>query len=131
MALNATFVEKSTAFTGKNKAGDKHVDGGGLYLHVTSSGKYWRMNYRFNSKQKTLALDVYPAVSLAQARKGRESAKELLAQGVDPSTAKQDAAQAKKQASADTYESVEEGVTSNLIVKLIKEKQMALTRYRM
>jgi integrase len=106
MALNATFVEKSTNFTGKNKAGDKHSDGGGLYLHVTQSGKYWRMAYRMHGKQKTLALGTSPAVSLAQARKGRDAAKELIAQGIDPSTAKQEAAHEKKLAAANTYETV-------------------------
>lgn len=106
MALNATFVEKSTNFSGKNKAGDKHSDGGGLFLHVTQSGKYWRMAYRLHGKQKTLALGTYPAVSLAQARKGRDEAKELLAQGVDPSAAKQEAAHEKKLAATNTYELV-------------------------
>jgi integrase len=106
MALNATFVEKSTNFTGKNKAGDKHSDGGGLYLHVTQTGKYWRMAYRMHGKQKTLALGTSPAVSLAQARKGRDAAKELIAQGIDPSTAKQEAAHEKKLAAANTYEMV-------------------------
>jgi hypothetical protein len=32
-------------------------DGGGLYLEITPNGsKYWRLAYRFASKQKTLAL---------------------------------------------------------------------------
>lgn len=107
MALNATFVEKSTAYQGKNKSGDKHVDGQGLYLHVMpSGGKYWRMAYRLEGKQKTLAIGVYPSVTLAQARKKRDTARELIAQGVDPSTAKQDAAQAKRLAAASTYETV-------------------------
>jgi hypothetical protein len=41
------------------------VDGGGLYLLVKATGKYWRFNYRFLGKQKTLALGVFPDVSLA------------------------------------------------------------------
>jgi hypothetical protein len=40
-------------------AGEKHSDGHGLYLLVKPSGKYWRFNYRFVDKQKTLALGVY------------------------------------------------------------------------
>ncbi len=106
MALNATFVEKSTNFTGKNKAGDKHSDGEGLYLHVTKTNKHWRMNYRMHGMQRTLTLGTYPAVSLAQARKGRDTAKELLAQGIDPSIAKQAAAREKKLAATNTYEAV-------------------------
>jgi len=30
--------------------GDKHSDGGGMYLHITKAGKYWSMNYRFAGK---------------------------------------------------------------------------------
>jgi integrase len=105
MALSATFVEK-TKYSGTKKAGDKHTDGGGLYLHVKPMGKYWRMSYRSLGKQKTLSLGVYPAVSLIQARKGREAARELLAQGIDPSTAKQNAVHEKKLAATNTYEIV-------------------------
>lgn len=105
MALNPTFIQNSTKHSGK-PAGDKHSDGGGLYLHVTASGKYWRMNYRMHGKQRTLALGIYPAVSLKLAREGRDQAKTLLAQGIDPSTAKQDAKQAEKLAAANTYELV-------------------------
>lgn len=47
----------------------KIADRNGLYLLVSPAGKYWRINYRFHGKQKTLALGVYPAVTLADARK--------------------------------------------------------------
>ena len=105
MALTATFVDKCK-YSGQNTAGDKHTDGGGLYLLVKESGKYWRLAYRIFGKQKTLALGVYPSVSLAQARKGRDAAKELLAQGIDPSSAKQEAVQEKKLAASNTFETV-------------------------
>lgn len=69
----------------------KMADGGGLNLEIRANGsKYWRLAYRFNGKQKALALGVYPIVSLSDARKQREAAKELLQQGIDPSKAKQD-----------------------------------------
>lgn len=105
MPLNDTFIKNSTKYTGK-PSGEKYSDGGGLYLHVTVSGKYWRMNYRMVGKQKTLSLGVYPAVSLANARKGRDTAKEMLAQGIDPSTVKQEAKQALKMATVNTFEAV-------------------------
>ena len=104
MALSDIFV-KNVKHSGK-PAGDKHSDGGGLYLHVTATGKYWRTAYRFHGKQKTLALGVYPAVSLKQARDGRDKAKSQLAQSIDPSSAKQAALQAEKLAAANTYELV-------------------------
>ncbi len=105
MALNDTFIKNSTKYSGK-PTGDKHSDGGGLYLHVTASGKYWRMAYRIHGKQKTLAIGVYPAVGLAEARKMREAAKAQLAQGIDPSTAKREQKHAAKIAASNTYEVV-------------------------
>lgn len=60
-------------------------DGGGLFLEVRPNGaKYWRQAYRYGGKQKQLAHGVYPAVSLALARKRRAEALALLAQGKDP-----------------------------------------------
>ena len=88
MALTDTFV-KNVKHTGA-PAGDKHADGGGMYLLVNASGKYWRINYRFADKRKTLALGVYPDVSLAKARQRRDRARELLADDIDPSEAKKD-----------------------------------------
>jgi integrase len=68
----------------------KMTDGGGLYLLVEPKGsKYWRMAYRFAGKQKTLAIGVYPDVSLADARGRCHEARKLLANNVDPSAAKQ------------------------------------------
>lgn len=86
MALTDTFI-KQVKHSGA-KAGDKHADGQALYLHVKPTGKYWRMNYRFNGKQKTLAFGVYPSTSLANARKARDKAQELLAGGTDPAVTK-------------------------------------------
>lgn len=104
MALTDTFVKniKPTAAA----TGDKHADGQGLYLHVKQAGKYWRMSYRFDSKQKLLALGVYPAVSLAKARQRRDKARELLADGIDPSTAKKEGRRADPMAAANTFELV-------------------------
>lgn len=63
----------------------KISDGGGLYIAVTASGsKLWRMAYRFEGKQKTLYLGVYPTIGLAEAREKREAAKAILALGRDP-----------------------------------------------
>ena len=104
MALTDTFT-KNTKHSGK-PAGDKHSDGGGMYLLVNAGGKYWRMDYRFADKRKTLALGVYPEVSLAKARQRREKARELLADGIDPSTAKREEKRAKADAAAHTFELV-------------------------
>ena len=61
------------------------ADGGGLYLEVSpSGGKWWRLKYRFDGKEKRLSLGTYPDTSLADARGKREAARKLLAAGVDP-----------------------------------------------
>ncbi|MBW8463602.1 integrase arm-type DNA-binding domain-containing protein [Acidovorax sp.] len=104
MALTDTFV-KNVKPSG-SKAGEKYADGQGLYLHVKGAGKYWRMSYRFLAKQKTLALGVYPAVSLAKARARRDKARELLADGIDPSAAKREEKRAQADAAAHTFELV-------------------------
>ena len=63
----------------------KLADGGSMYLLVWPDGsRYWRLDYRFDGKRKTLALGVYPEVTLAEARKRRSVAKALLSKGQDP-----------------------------------------------
>lgn len=63
----------------------KYSDGGGLFLLVNPNGsKLWRLAYRFDGKQKTLAFGAYPTVSLADARALRDRAKKALADGIDP-----------------------------------------------
>ena len=104
MALADTFV-RQVKHTGK-PAGDKHTDGDGMYLLVKAGGKYWRMDFAHLAKRKTLALGVYPEVSLAKARQRRDKARELLADGIDPSTAKKADKQAKADAAANTFEMV-------------------------
>lgn len=62
------------------------ADSAGLYLEVSpAGGKYWRFKYRFGGKEKRLALGVYPAVGLKEARVRRDAARKLLADGIDPS----------------------------------------------
>jgi integrase len=102
MAMTDIFI-KNVKPTDK-ATGDKHADGGGMYLLVKASGKYWRMDYRHEGKRKTLALGVYPDVSLAKARDRRKDARELLADGIDPGQAKVDDKQAKMAAAANTFE---------------------------
>ncbi len=76
----------------KAKATDyKLGDAGQLFLHVTKAGgKHWRMNYTYGKNasgkpaQKTLTFGPYPALTLLDARKRRDDAKELLRKGRDP-----------------------------------------------
>ncbi|GBH28828.1 Arm DNA-binding domain-containing protein [Sphingobium xenophagum] len=69
----------------------KLADGHGLYLLVTpQGGRYWRMNYRFDGKAKTMAMGVFPLITLAEAREKREEARKLLATGSDPTATRKE-----------------------------------------
>ena len=81
MALTNTAVH---AAKGKEKP-YKLSDARGLHMLVTPQGsKLWRWAYRFEGKQKLMALGAYPDVSLAQAREGADAARKRLATGADP-----------------------------------------------
>jgi integrase len=57
----------------------KLFDGKGLFLLVKKNGsKYWRLKYRYLGKEKTLAIGVYPEVSLELAREEMGKARRLL-----------------------------------------------------
>lgn len=104
MPLADTFVRQVKP-SGK-ASGDSYADGGGMYLLVKPAGKYWRMDYRYLDKRKTLALGVYPSVTLAQARKRRDQAKSQLADGIDPSTAKRAEKLVQKSIAGNTFQKV-------------------------
>lgn len=92
------------------KAADKPYklsDERGLYLHVMlNGGRYWRMNYRHMGKQKTLALGIYPDVTLKDARERRDVARRLLADGVDPGAAKAAQKASNVAAAANSFEAI-------------------------
>jgi integrase len=63
----------------------KLADEKGMFLLINPNGsKYFRLKYRFAGKEKVLALGVYPETSLKQAREKRDSARKLIADGIDP-----------------------------------------------
>jgi integrase len=85
----------------------KISDGGGLFLLIKPSGsKYWRLRYFFCGKEKTLALGVYPIVTLADARERRTQAQKLLAAGNDPGEARKVAKQVVTTKRLNSFESV-------------------------
>ncbi len=87
--------------------GNRLADGGRMYLQLDKSGgKYWRMNYRFAGKDKTLALGVYPDVPLAAARKKRDEARERLAAGSDPGEIKKADKRALRIAVMNSFEAI-------------------------
>jgi hypothetical protein len=73
----------------KSKAKEKQYkisDGGGLCLIITPKGsKYFRFDYTYNKKRKSISFGVYPSCTLKEARARREESKELIKEGIDPS----------------------------------------------
>ena len=74
-----------------NTPGKKLSDGQGMYLLVHKNGsKYWRLDFRLNGKRKTLAIGVWPEISLTRARELREEARDHIQRGIDPLKYKRD-----------------------------------------
>lgn len=85
----------------------KLADGHGLFLFIMPNGaRYWRLLYRFNGKQKTYALGVYPEVSLKDAREKRRLARKLLEKGIDPSIERKKKKTLAQENMANTFEVV-------------------------
>jgi len=73
----------------------KLPDSHGLVLVIHKNGsKYWRLEYRFNGKRKTISFGSYgkegkhPDISISVARLKAADAKKLLAKGIDPREAR-------------------------------------------
>lgn len=94
----------------KTKPGLKLIklsDGGGLQLHIFPNGsRLWRLAYRYEGKQNTLALGAYPDVSLSDARDAAKAAKKLLVAGIDPNKAKKATRTAKLISGANTFDAI-------------------------
>jgi integrase len=85
----------------------KMSDGEGLFLLVTpAGGKYWRLKYFFGSKEKLLALGVFPEIGLSEARERRAQARKVLATGNDPGEVKKEARRQLLQSQENTLEAV-------------------------
>ena len=81
--------------------------GGGLFLFVQPNGsKYWRLAYRFEGKQKILALGVYPDVSVVLVNELYNDARKLLAAGIDPSETRKAKKKTKLECSENSFEVV-------------------------
>ena len=107
MSLNAKSVEAAKPKPRSNPKDYKIYDEKGLYLLVKANGsKYWRLRYRFDGKEKLLAIGVYPKVSLSKARILQDDAIELLDDGIDPSRDKKQRKDAEKLEKANTFEAV-------------------------
>lgn len=85
----------------------KITDGAGLYLQIHPNGaKYWRYDYRYAGKRKTLALGVYPETPLKEAREKHQAAREKLGRGIDPSEERKVEKFTRHLAAAESFEAV-------------------------
>ncbi|HZJ17491.1 MAG TPA: integrase arm-type DNA-binding domain-containing protein [Chthoniobacteraceae bacterium] len=92
------------------KPGQKAVrlsDERGLYLEVTpNGGRWWRLRYRFDGKEKLISLGTYPDTGLKAARERRDAARRLLESGVDPSEARRAEKASTLQVGTNSFEAV-------------------------
>lgn len=121
--LTDTLIRNAIADQGRVKK----LSESGMQLHVHPDGKkYWRLEYRFGGKRKMLSLGVYPTKSLANARRDRDAAKNLLRDGVDPSAARQ----AKKRQTRIDVANTLDAVAEEWLTKLSRDAIAGGTRRR-
>ncbi len=95
--LNAKPTEKTYTLT----------DERGLSIQIQpTGGKWWRFRYRFGGKAKMISFGVYPDVGLKDARERRDSARRLLADGIDPGENRKVQKAAKIERAANSFEVV-------------------------
>ncbi|MBT9446242.1 MAG: tyrosine-type recombinase/integrase [Hyphomonadaceae bacterium] len=102
----------------------KMADGGGLYLLVTKNGsRLWRLDYRAGDKRQTMAIGVYPDISLVEARGAREKARKMLRDGINPMQERRVERINREFVSANTFELV----ADELLEKLAREQRAQVT----
>lgn len=125
MALTDAKVKAAKLEDGKKT--QKLADSGGLYLLLNKSGKYWRLDYRYAEKRKTLAIGIYPTVSLKKARKAREAAKELISNNIDPN---QDKKVKKRKAFAQAQSQTFAGIADEWLQKMAGQWVATTTKHK-
>lgn len=97
----------------------KIFDGGGLFLLIKSNGgKWWRLKYLIDGKEKLISLGTYPEISLSEARTKREQLRSDIAKGIDPSAERKEEKQTiKEEAAADQIESERKQTTFEKVAR--------------
>ena len=62
----------------------RHMDGGGMFLHVRGESRVWVYRYQLNKRRRDMRLGKYPTMTLKDARNARSDAERLRDQGIDP-----------------------------------------------
>jgi len=102
MPLTDTAIRNAKAKKKPYKLSDEK----GLYLLVNKTGKYFRFDYRYAGKRKTLALGVYPDVKLADAREKRDDSRRLLQNNVDPAQYRKETKAMQQEQATNSFEAV-------------------------
>jgi hypothetical protein len=103
----------------------KVADFDGILMTLKPNGsRLWHFKYRIEGREKLLSFGIYPAVSLAQARKARDAARSDLAAGVDPGEAKQEEKRLKRESQGHTFAKM----AVAFILKAEKEGRAAATQ---
>ena len=102
MPLTDTAIRNAKTKDKPYKLSDKK----GLYLLINKAGKYFRFDYRYAGKRKTMAFGVYPDVKLVDAKKKRDDARKLLQNDVDPSQYRKETKSIQKEQAANSFEIV-------------------------
>lgn len=105
----------------------RRSDDGGLYVEVSPTGsKLWRYKYRYQGKEKRLALGKYPQVKLGEARRKRNAARLQLDGGFDPLLERKRAKAGRRKEASNTFSSIakefirkreKEGIASSTAAK--------------
>jgi integrase len=103
MALTNTQIQKARPESKPRKLFDEK----GLFLLIhPKGGKWWRFKYRFDGKERLLALGTHPEISLALARELRDEARSLVARSVDPSELKRTRKAARLEATGNSFAAI-------------------------
>ena len=110
MALTDTAIRSAKPGTKPFKMYDRD----GLFVMITPVGsKLWRWRYRFDGKEKLMALGEYPLIGLAEVRELHLTARKSLIAGTDPMAdrkaegeAKQKEAEARQREADNSFENV-------------------------
>ncbi len=131
MALTNTTIVNAKPFEKPYKL----YDTGGLFMQISpSGGKWWRLKYRFNGKEKLISLGTYPEITLANARERRDSARKLLASDppIDPSENRKNVKAEYKLNAENDFESVaREWWHSHMKDKAESHKQKVIRRFEL
>jgi integrase len=103
--LSPLTIKSMVSMAKKEGNATKIPDGGGLYFVAEPErSSWWRFDYRFEGKQKTLSIGSYPEISLVDARNKRTKLREQVANAIDPS--QQRKAERVSQSGANSFESI-------------------------